>query len=199
MASRTLAFATLILLAACETTNPVQVAPSFTTSPALAAVNPADIAVLAVEDGTPDGRAGKLLTLMRQVLMRALTERMYSPLSPAQVDAALSGDARQPSESSVTPAYLKRVAGRATEDATLAVRIDDWDESTLLTDKVVRFRVHAVLVAANTADPLWSGTMQGEVKAGGLGAAPRDKDGMARSCAELAMSELLNHLRPRTP
>ena len=46
---------------------------------------------------------------------------------------------------------------------------------------------------------LWSGSLVGDVKAGGMGAAPRDRDQMARSCAEIALSELLNHLALRQP
>lgn len=199
MAMRTIAFASLLLLlAACETPPPVQVQPTFETSAALAAVNPADIAVLPVEDGTAGGRASYLLESMRQVLMRGLTEKLYSPLRPSLVDAAVKAEPRSAAESALTPGYLKRIAGKATEDGVLAVRISQWDETPLLTDKKVRFQIEAVLASGNGGEVLWKGSLTGEAKAGGLGAAPRDREAMARSCAELAMLELLNHLRPRT-
>ena len=98
----------------------------------------------------------------------------------------------------MTPSFLKRVAGKAAEEAALAVRVERWDESHLLADKKLDFQVQAALVA-NDGEVLWSGSLAGSVKAGGLGAAPRDRDGMARSCAEQAMVELLNHLQRRRP
>jgi hypothetical protein len=39
----------------------------------------------------------------------------------------------------------------------------------------------------------------GTVKSGGLAAAPRDRDQMARSCVDIAMLEVLNHLPRRRP
>ncbi|HLQ38958.1 MAG TPA: hypothetical protein VK348_14205 [Planctomycetota bacterium] len=199
MASKILAFAPCILLAACQIPNPVLVTPSFHATPALVARNPADIAVLPVEDGTPNRAVARLGETMRQALMLKLTERMYSPLSSRAVDAALSNETVRAGETVLTPAFLKRIAGKASDDATLAVRIDRWDESSLMTDLRVRFQIQAALAGATDGEVLWSGTLVGEVKAGGAGAAPLDKEAMARSCAELAMGELLIHLQPRNP
>ena len=101
-------------------------------------------------------------------------------------------------ETVLTPSYLKRVAGRSTEDALLALRVDRWDETALLTDKKVRFQLQVALVASD-GEVLWSGGFGGEVKAGGMGAAPRDRELMSRSCAELVASELLANLPQRKP
>lgn len=198
MAKRFALVAVLGWLAGCETRPPLLTTPSFNTSPALATKSPADIAVLPLEDGTPDKKATSHLDYMRSVLMRALLTRLYSPLTATAVDAALKDTSRQAGETILTPGYLKRVSGKAGEDGTMAVRIDKWDESSLLSDKRVRFQLQAAL-SAKDGELLWSGTLVGEAKAGGAGAAPLDKEGMAKSCAELAMIELINHLERRKP
>lgn len=198
MRSSASAFCSLALLAACQTPVPLTATPSFTTFPALAARNPSDIAVLPVEDGSEAKDASRLLEFMRQVLRERLPDRHYAPLATAVVDAALHDVHPGAGETLLTPAFLKRVAGRATEDAMLAVRVDRWDESRLLSEKHVAFQLQAALVG-NDGEQMWSGTLSGDVKAGGMGAAPRDRDAMARSCAEIALGELLNHLALRQP
>jgi len=187
-----------LLVASCQTPDPVTIVPSLSAHPALAVRNPADIAVLPIEDATLDRGFGKLRESMRQALMTKLTERLYSPLSDRVVDAALSSELPMGGETVLTPSYLRRVAGRSTEDALLAVRIDRWDETPLLTDKKVRFQLQVAMVASD-GEVLWSGGFGGEVKAGGLSAAPRDRELMARSCAELVASELLQNLPQRKP
>jgi hypothetical protein len=193
----TLACAAAFALTGCQTYDPIAVTPAFSTSAALAMRNPADVAVLPIEDGTADAAAGKHLTYLRQVLMRELPNRRYSPLRAEVVDAALGKEGRGQG-STLEPAYLQRVAGKSSEEALLAVRIDRWDESTLLTDKRLRFQFQAALIASD-GQQLWHGTLSGETKAGGAGAAPRDREGMARSCGELALVELLKHLPQRNP
>lgn len=195
---RTIALALFVLFAACKAPPPLTTTPSFQTSPTLAARNPADIAVLPVEDGTATRAATPYLADMRQVLLRQLPQRRYSPLAARAVDAAVYDLRPGAGETVLTPSYLKRVAGRSSEDALLAVRVDEWNENRLMSERVVGFQFSAVLVGTD-GERLWNGTLRGEAKAGGLGAAPRDRDGMARSCAELALKELLNHLALRTP
>lgn len=198
MLMRSFGLVLLAFLAGCQTTPPMVATPSFSSSPALALRNPGDIAVLPVEDGTVGQTASQHLDFMRQTLLRQLPSRLYSPLSREVVDAALLQVKPQAGEALMTPSFLKRVAGKAAEEAALAVRVERWDESHLLADKKLDFQVQAALVA-NDGEVLWSGSLAGSVKAGGLGAAPRDRDGMARSCAEQAMVELLNHLQRRRP
>ena len=198
MVMRSTALSLVVLLAACQAPVPLRTTPSFTTSTELALRKPNDIAVLAVEDGTPNGAAARHLDFMRQVLQRRLPERRYAPLSAQVVDAALRDFHPGAGETLLTPAYLKRAAGHAAEDALLAVRIDQWDEGALLTELRVPFQFQAALVG-NDGVLLWSGTLRGDVKAGGAGPAPRDRDAMARSCVELALTELLNHLQSRVP
>jgi hypothetical protein len=184
------------MFCACKTPPPLTTTPSFVTYPALATRNPNDIAVLPVEDGTQARDASRHLEFMRQVLQRQLPTRHYAPLSSQVVDAALSKFEPGPGETLMTPAYLKRIAGKAAEDAALAVHIDRWDEGRLLAEQRLSFQFQAALVA-NDGELLWSGSLAGTVKAGGMGPAPRDRDAMARSCAEIALSELLVHLNRR--
>jgi hypothetical protein len=186
------------LLAGCKTPVPLTTTPSFVTYPALATHNPNDIGVLPVEDGTPAREASRHLDFMRQVLQRGLPARLYSPMRSDRVDAALAHSEPGPGETMMTPAYLKRIAGKATEDALLAVHVHKWDESRLLSEMKITFEFQAAMIASD-GEFLWSGNLSGEVKAGGLGPAPRDRDGMARSCAELALTDLLNHLTRRLP
>lgn len=198
MVKRSLVVVPFLLFAACKTPPPLTTTPSFVTYPALATRNPGDIAVLPVEDGTANLAASRHLDFMRQVLQRQLPNRLYSPLASNVVDAALSKLQPGPGETLMTPAYLKRIAGKAAEDAALAVHIDRWDEGRLLAEQKLSFQFQAALVASD-GELLWSGNLAGTVKAGGLGPAPRDRDAMARSCAELALAELLNHLVSRAP
>jgi hypothetical protein len=176
----------------------MQTTSSFEATAALALRKPNDIAVLEVEDGSPGGAAARHLEFMRLVLQRGLVDRQYAPLATNVVDAAMRDVQPGAGETQLTPAWLKRAAGRAAEDALLAVHIDRWDESRMLAERWVGFQFQVALVAGD-GELLWSGTLKGDVKAGGAGPAPRDRDAMARSCAELALNELLAHLPSRAP
>lgn len=190
--------ALLLLFAACQTTEPVSVSASFVAAKEFDERSPSQIAVLRVEDGTPDGAVARHLTFLRQEVMRQLPGRLFTPIAPAAVDAALHAQpAPGPGESILVPATLRRLTGHAGEDATFALRVDRWDESRLHIDRRLWFQFQAAMVGSDGVQ-LWSGTIQGEVKAGGAGASPRDRDSMARSCAEIAIAEMLNRL-PRCP
>jgi hypothetical protein len=192
-----------LLLWACQSAPPVLVQPSFTTAPALLIRRPADIAVLPVEDASPGGAADRHLTFLRQEIMRQLVDRRYTPLTAGVVDAAMKGNAdiaaaRASGASILEPATLKKLAGHSSEDALLVLRLDQWDESNLLSSKKLYFRCQAALVA-NDGQQLWFGTLGGEIKAGGAGAAPRELDSMARNCGEMLVHELLLQLPMRQP
>ncbi len=190
--------ATALLAAGCQTPAPVVVSSSFAATPAYAMRSPADIAVLPVEDGTPNGSAARLLTLLRQEVMRQIVDRLFTPIRPEVVDASLRSAPIPPAgESILVPATLQKMAGHAAENAVFALRVDKWDEGRLQVDRKVWFQFQAAMVGADGVQ-LWSGSIQGEVKAGGLGPAPRDRDGMARSCVELAVREMMLQLPRRT-
>jgi hypothetical protein len=195
------ALAACALVAACETAPPVDVSANFVETPAFATRSPSQVAVLPVEDGTGNAAVQRQLVFLRQQVMRELPARLYSPLTATTVDAALRNVPRPAQgESILVPATLQKLAGHAAEDAVFALRVDRWDEGRLMVDKKVWFQFQAALVGADGV-PLWSGTIQGSVKSGGAGAAPRDRESMTRSCAELAVREMMlrlprcNHLR----
>ena len=187
----------LAALAGCQTVDPVRVDSTLNATEAFATRSPADVAVLPIEDGTPDGAVNRHLVFLRQEIMRQIVDRRFTPITANVVDAALRNvpDAAV-KESVLAPSSLRRVAGAAREDAVFAVRVEKWDESTLSVDKRVRFQFQAVM-AGSDSHLLWSGTIQGEVKAGGVDAAPRDRDAMARSCGALAVREMLQRLPRR--
>lgn len=194
---------TLALLGACQSPPPARVFPAFTTAPALATLRPANVAVLPVEDGSEGRRATPFLPFVRQELNRQIIDRRYSALAEATVDASIRGSAEYAAAKTsgtpiVEPALLQKLAGHSAEDATLAVRIDYWDDSSLVSSKRLYFRLRATLVASN-GQQLWYGNLGGEAKAGGAGAAPLDRDGMVRSCAEIIVRELLQQLPERAP
>lgn len=184
--------------AACRTPDPVVVNATFVATPAFAGRSPSNVAVLPVEDGTSDGTVQRHLVFLRQEVMRQLKDRLFTALTATYVDAALSGVPRPTAgESILVPATLQKLAGHASEDAVFALRVDRWDEGRLHVDRKLWFQFQASLMGSDGV-PLWSGTIQGEVKAGGVGASPRDRDSMARSCGELAVQEMLLRLPRRT-
>ena len=191
------AITALLLLAGCQTPAPVVVNSTLVATPAFSSRSPTQVAVLPVEDGTADGAAQRHLVFLRQEVMRHLVDRRFTPLNAEKVDAALRGAGGGGRESLLAPATLQRMSGHSDEDAVFALRVDRWDESNLVTAHKVWFQFQAVLVAVDGVQ-LWSGTIQGEVKAGGAGAAPRDRDGMARSCGTLAIQEMMQRLPQRT-
>lgn len=197
-ARRSAAFALFLLVGACQTPEPVNVNASFVAAPAFSSRSPSQVAVLPIEDGTADGAVQRHLTLLRQEVMRQLPGRLFTPITATAVDAALSQvPAPAAGESILVPATLQKLAGHAAEDAMFALRVDRWDEGRLHIDRKLWFQFQAALIGSDGVQ-LWSGSIQGEVKAGGSGPAPRDKDGMARSCAELAVREMMNRLPRRT-
>lgn len=195
------------LLAACQTPEPVAVNATFVATPAFSTRGPSQIAVLAIEDGTlksdpamggpATGLSDRFLVFLRQEVMRQLPDRLFTPLTAMVVDAELRKlPAEAPGQSIMVPATLKKLAGHAGEDAVLALRVDRWDETNLPVSRRVWFQFQASLVG-NDGAPLWSGSLQGQVRAGGASASPRDREAMARSCAELAVREMMLRLPQR--
>jgi hypothetical protein len=198
-ACRLAALSLLAFVAACQTPEPVVVNATFAPTADFGSRSPSQVAVLAVEDGTsdadkPERRAGRLLTFFRQEVIRQLPGRLFTPINAPAVDAALASVAKPAAgQSIVLPANLQKLAGHAGEDAVFALRVSGWDETSLPVDKTVWFQFEAVMLGSDGA-VLWSGQINGKVKAGGAGPAPRDREGAARSCVELAVREMLNRL-----
>jgi len=190
----------LLVLAGCQTINPVQVDGSFVATPEFATNCPTVVAVLPVEDGTVGAATGtssvaRHLTFLRQEINRQLIDRRFSSTRENWVDASFMGDGGA-TESILTPARLTALAKASRDDGVFAVRIEKWDESSLMADRFVYFEIGAALVDSDGTQ-LWSGSLKGRVKAGGVGASPLGRDASARSCAELAVRELLLRLPDR--
>lgn len=199
-APRLALFGLLLVAAGCQTAEPVTVYASFKNSPALVTVAPANVAVLPVENGTGDPAIDRHLLFIRQELMGEMIARFYAAPRQTWVDASLrdlSRTTESPAGSVLDPNWLKKAAATVPEDAVLAVRLERWDESQLLINRRVYFQFQAALVGKEGAQ-LWYGTLSGDIKAGGAGAAPRDREYMARSCIDLAVRELMLRLPERT-
>lgn len=193
----------LLVAAACQSVDTSSVQANVNTFPALAVQKPADIAVLPIEDGTAGGAAVREVGFLRQELMRQLVDRRYTPMTAAAVDASMKGNAevaaaKAAGGSILEPARLAKIAGHCSEDALLVLRLDQWDDSNLMFDKKLGFRCQAAMIGSN-GQQLWYTTLGGTIQAGGVGAAPRDRDGMARNCAAQIVRELMNRLPQRQP
>jgi len=189
-----------VLLVGC-TTTPAKIDATLQASPDLLRVNPSDIAVLPVEDASTQRIDETVLQRMREELAKALVHRMYTPIAPAKVDEVLAAAGHRPPSVSVMEAsWLASLEGRFGEDATLAVRITKWDDSSLMATSRVRFASDVTLISPGApATPLWSGTYSGEVKAGGAGPSPRGRTARLGGVAEQFSIELIRLLPMRRP
>ena len=191
--------AVLILsLGACSTPPAVDVQSDFTTDVQLGQLNPRDVGVLPLEDASLGGTATQLLDFMRHQIDLNLVQRHYSPLSHTLVDATLSRASGPVSVMEM--GYLAQVAQSfedADESAVLAVRLNRWDESALLSAARVDFQAEAVLVSGSGGATLWSGQISGSVKAGGDGPAPLDPGLRAEDAARLFVELLIKNLPSR--
>lgn len=189
--------AVLILsLGACSTPPAVDVQPDFTTDVQLGRLNPRDVGVLPLEDASPGATATHLLDHMRAQIDSNLVLRRYSPLSHTLVDATLSSASGPVSVMEMD--YLAQVARSFDEEsAVLAVRLNRWDESDLLSTARVAFQAEAVLVGGAGGATLWSGQISGSVKAGGDGPAPLDPGLRAENAASLFIELLIRNLPSR--
>ena len=178
---------------------PPKVDSNLQAAPEILAANPSDIAVLPIEDATAGQTARPRLVVMRRAIAKSLIQRRYSPLQASAVDQAIR--ARPASAGSMMdPGWIEAMAGKAAEDAMLIVRLNKWDESSLMSTARVRFDADVKLVYAKDRSVLWSGNIHGEAKAGGAeGPAPFDRQGRAKGAAEQFANELIRRLPARMP
>ncbi len=166
-------------------------------SPDLHRLRPADIAVLPIEDRTSNKSVSRLLPFMREEINRSLPRRRYSPVSTQAVDAAFGDSLPVDGSSVVQEAVLKKLVGKAQEDAVLAIQINRWDESSLMASAIVRFSAEVTLLGSKEGRALWSGALQGQVKAGGTRPAPRDPEARANAAAAEFVAQLIQRLPRR--
>lgn len=188
-----------VLLAGCMNPQPADVQSSLNVAPELYSANPTNVAVLPVEDASPDRRAVPHLERIRTELARALVRQLYSPFSARAVDGPLANEAVAiGKDGGVTNAsFLQRLAGKFGEDAMLGVKVDSWDESSLMADNKVRFSADVAMLDSKTKRMLWSGHLNGVVKAGGFGPAPLDRDEKAKSAAAEFAWQVIQRLPSR--
>jgi hypothetical protein len=194
---RSLAVLAALALAACQSVSS-HIASTLVASTELAKSNPSDVAVLPVEDATFDGRVRPWRDVIRAALARGLVTRLYSPLALDKVDAVIERQGLRPgSATAIDASYLRGVAGKFGEEALLAVRFTRWDESSLMANARLRFACDLTMVDARSGSVLWSGGIEGEVKAGGYGPAPLGPEERARDAAQQVAVEVIDRLPKR--
>jgi hypothetical protein len=197
--SRCLVVLLAVLAPGCVPLPPAAVNSSLQASEALAELNPSNVAVVPVEDATRVGTAREVLEAFRQEVYAALVQRRYTPLSSRVVDPVVREHGAAVANASMTrPEILGRVAGHLNEDALLAVRITQWDESRVMANGRVRFAVEATMISASSKAVLWSGTLDGEVKAGREGPAPRYRDERVLDATKQVARALISQLPERS-
>lgn len=173
------------LLSGCQSEPPVRMAASLRVAPELLTLRPADIAILPIEDGTLTRSFGPLEGRMRAALVKQLAERLYSPLDPSHVDRRLRDTGRLATGSPVDGTWLGSVRGSFGEDAVLGVRITQWDVSKIMDTRRVQFSAELLMLGSQTGATLWSGRVEGSVKAGGDGPAPLGREQRIESAADV--------------
>jgi hypothetical protein len=199
MIGRRMALLAALVAHGCVPLPPAAVNSSLQPTEALRTVNPSNVAVVPVEDATAGGQAREVLETIRQEVNTALIDRRYTPLGSRFVDPVVREHTSGVANASLTrPEVLARVAGHLKEDALLAVRITQWDESRIMSNARVRFAIEATMLSSATKTVLWGGTLDGEVKAGQTAAAPRYRDERVLDAARQIARALISQLPQRT-
>lgn len=194
---KTAAFLLFFGLSACAVQTS-SVRSALIQSPDLHRLCPSNIAVLPVEDRTPNKSVARLLPYIREEINASLPARKYSPMAVGWVDTAIKGYVPAEGSSVVEEAVLRTLADKlADEDAVLAVQINRWDDSSLMASAIVRFSAEVTLLGSKEGRALWSGDLEGQVKAGGSHPAPRDPDDRARAAAAEFVAQLIQRLPRR--
>lgn len=197
--SSAFAVTVLSMLAACQVRPPVETTSSLRVAPDLELLRPSDIAVLPIEDATRGATFEQWSDVLRQSVARSLVQRYYSPLANTMVDRALVARASSSRGSPVDASYVNGLSGVFEEDAILGVRVLEWDDRKIMQDQRARFAVDVMLVARDGNRVLWSGRLDGEVKAGGDGPAPLGRSARTRSAVELMAQVVIGELPARRP
>ncbi len=190
-------FTLLLLLTACQGVPPVILSSGLRVRPELDEFRPVDIAVLPIEDASPARTATPHLEVIRSQVAHALVRRNYSPLSQVMVDQRMRETGAGPGPSVVDASYQRSMTGRFGEDAVLGMTIVSWDESTLMKDSRVDFTARVSLMHSASKQILWAGDVDGSVKAGGDGVAPRRRPDRASAAARTFAEAVIETLPSR--
>lgn len=186
-----------VLLAGCQSEPPVRMVASLRVAPELMTLRPADVAILPIEDGTLARSFGPLEGRLRAALVKQLAERLYSPLAPDHVDRRLRDTGRFATGSPLDAAWLGGVRSTFDEDAVLGVRVTQWDVSKIMDTRRVQFSAEILMLSSATGVTLWSGRVEGSVKAGGDGPAPLGREQRIESAADVVAAALAAELPVR--
>lgn len=190
-----LALTAILVTASCETTNKPPRGHDIESliTGRLAEVNPVDVVVLPIENGTgKDGARPTDVPLedLRSSFHAGLVKRRYSPLSLEYVDAFVEGRAV---EASYQPGAMQ-------EQAVFKVTIVNWDDSALRTHgrlNVVAL-IHMLDAREGSGEALWGGSVQRAIDLNVERAAMPRNLLLARASAEF-VEDVLASLPPRDP
>jgi hypothetical protein len=185
---------TILMLAACQVARPPGPISTMRPEPELATLNPADIAVLPVEDAVPGAPLKSLTRHMELKLHEGLLDRAYSPISPAKVNAVVAAE----SEGGRSPS-LAELKGKFLEDALLVTKVTQWDEKSMFSDGRVRVAAEVKLLDSGTLANLWSGSYELEVKLPAGSSSVRDPVSLREEVINRFVPSLLAELPRRQP
>lgn len=189
----------LLALCACQSQPARQISSGLRLTPAFDEVRPSQIAILPIEDGTPDRSFASHADTLRAEIERGLAERAYSPLAPGYVDTKLRAIGKYGTGSPLDAEWLGSVRNAFQEEAVLGVRVVDWDTRRVVETRRVEFSVDVLMLAAESGATLWSGRLEGNVKAGGEGASPLTRAQQIESAVEVLAEALVDELPIRSP
>jgi hypothetical protein len=182
------------MLASCQVARPPGPISTMKTAPELATLNPADIAVLPVEDAVPGAPLKTLTRHMEQRLHQGLIERRYSPISLSKVHAVIDAE----STGGASPS-LAKLKGKFLEQALLVTKVTQWDERAMFSDGRVRVAAEVKLLDSGTLANLWSGSYELEVKLTGSTSAGQDPMELREEVINRFVPRLLEELPERRP
>lgn len=189
----------LLAAAACESQPAAVLTSGLQLTSGFAELQPSTIAILPIEDGTADGAFGAIAERMRTSMESELADRAYAPLAPRYVDDKLTAIGKAGTGSPVDTAWLGGVRNAFQEEAVLGIRVTSWDSRRVVESGRVQFRLQVLMLDSSTGAVLWSGPLEGSVKAGGEGPSPIARDQRIESAAAVLGVELVRKLPIRQP
>ncbi|MBK8978901.1 MAG: hypothetical protein IPM29_23625 [Planctomycetes bacterium] len=187
-----------LALSGCQTGQPAQIRASIQVAPLFQSRAPADLAILPVEDATPERGFAELEPLFRDELSRQLAQRLYTPLAPGYVNDVLAQGGTADRGSPTEVAWLTTLRSRFQEDAILGLRVTRWDVTDLMLSKPkVEFAIELLMLDTETGAELCFGSFEGSLKPGGQGAAEIGRASRTRQSIETLAALLAQQIPER--